>query len=585
MTFFRKNKLITKNKEIALDEIFLDSKNMPGFNTEGFEGRLEFPLSGNFLKIILFFFAAVFFALFLKSFSMEVVRGAYFKERAKNNSLNFIFIPAPRGEIVDRNGALLAWNEPLATTTTVFAGEVERKFLENDARGDENGFFRKYAKDAGLSLVFGFLGLNSENDKDGKEPANFKTGKDGIEKYYNDRLIGKHGVKITEVDSLDSLISENVREEPKNGEKLILTVDKEINSKLFELIKEVADVRGFKGGAGIIMDARNGEILAMANYPEYSSEILSHGGQKDTIQNYFKNPQNLFLNRAISGLYAPGSIIKPLIALAALSEGVISPEKVILTHGSISIPNPYKPGEYTIFKDWKNHGEVDMYKALAVSSDAYFYALGGGYGGIKGLGIERIGKYAEMFGFNKKTGIDLFGEEQGVIPSPALKAKINPDDAVWRLGDTYHATIGQGNFQVTPIETAVYASALANKGVFLTPRLLKDDIAFVTSADKKIKISEAYFDVVQKGMRMAVTHGTAKGLSGLNVAVAGKTGTAEIGKKYVNSWFIGFWPYENPRYSITIVLERGSPHNLVGGVYVARQLLGWMQYSKPEYLK
>lgn len=586
MAFLKNNKLKAKNKEIALDEIFLDSKNIPGFNTEGFEGRLEFPLSKNFLKIILCFFGAVLFALFLKSFSLEVLRGTYFNERARNNSLNFVFISAPRGEVRDRNEALLAWNEPYVATSSMLTGEVKENFsFSSDVRRDENGFVRKYAADSGLSLVLGFLGLNSETGGNTREPLGFKTGKDGIEKYHNSRLTGKHGMKITEVDSLGRLISENTREEPENGEKLILTIDKEINSKFFELIKEVADGKGFKGGAGIIMDVKNGEILALANYPEYNSEILSEGEQKGAIQSYLKNPQNLFLNRAVSGLYAPGSVIKPLMALAALNEGVISPEKVILTHGSISVPNPYKPGEYTIFRDWKNHGEVDMYRALAVSSDAYFYSLGGGYGGIKGLGIDKIGKYAKIFGFNKKTGIDLSSEEEGVIPSSELKAKLNPDDPVWRIGDTYHAAIGQGNFQVTPIEMAVYTSALANKGTLLTPHLLKNDFIGTRSTDKKVEIPEQYFDVVQKGMRMAVQEGTAKGLSDLNVAVAGKTGTAEIGKKYVNSWFIGFWPYENPRYSITVVLERGSPHNLVGGVYVARQLLGWMQYNKPEYLK
>lgn len=587
---FKKNRLSAKNKEIALDEILLDSKNSPGFDKEMFEGRMEFPLNRNGLKVIAYFFFFTLLVLFLKTFSLEVAQGSYFEKRANNNTLKFVFTPPVRGEIYDRNGVLLAWNEPhlLITATSADAvlaelnEEAKNNFLTvSTEKTEDKKFLRKYAAYAGLSNVLGFLGLNG----DLKSETDFKLGKDGLEKYYDGNLAGKPGIKITEVDSLNNLISYNTREPSTAGEKINLTVDAKINSKLYELMTEVVNTRGFQGGSAVIMDIKNGEILALTSVPQYDSEVLSLGLEKSLIQSYFKDEQNPFLNRAISGLYAPGSIIKPLIALAALNENIISPNKIILTYGSISVPNPYSPGNYTVFRDWKNHGEVDMYKALAVSSDAYFYTIGGGYGGIRGLGIDKIGKYAEMFGFNRKTGIDLLGEKEGVIPNPFFHEKLNPENPVWRIGDTYHAAIGQGNFQVTPIEMAVYASALANKGIILTPHLVKDNSVGTRSTDKKVEIPEEYFDVVQKGMRMAVQEGTAKGLSDLNVEVAGKTGTAEIGKKYVNSWFIGFWPYENPRYSITVVLERGSPHNLIGGVYVARQLLGWMQYSASEYLK
>lgn len=580
--FFHRNKLKIKSKEIDLDEIFMDSKNISGFDTERFEGRLEFPLSAVSLKIIVFSFIIVFLFLVLESLNIQVLRGEYFKRRAENNSLKSLFIYPPRGEIYDRNGVPLAWNEPYNhcfETGTTSLSNLNQECL-SFSNTEETEFQRKYIDKNGFSSTLGFLGLES-NISTSTLFANFKTGKDGIEKLYNQNLLGNPGIKIMEVNSVGEIVSYNTRELPESGEKITLTLDSRVTSKLSEILGQTAEDRGFQGGAAIIMDVKSGEVLAISSYPEYSSEVLSKGFDKELINDYLKNEKNVFLNRVISGVYAPGSVIKPMIALGALNENIISPNKVILTHGSISLENPYSPGKFTLFRDWKNHGEVDMYRALAVSSDVYFYTIGGGYAGIKGLGISKIKKYAEMFGFNKKTEIDLIGEKEGVIPGPELKAKLNPEDSDWRIGDTYHASIGQGNFQTTPIEMAVYASALANKGKMLTPYLVYG----TASTERKIDIPEKYFDVVHKGMRMAVTDGTAKGLSDLNFEVAGKTGTAEIGKKYVNAWLIGFWPYENPRYSITVVLERGDPHNLVGGVYVARQLLGWMQWNTPEYIK
>ncbi len=273
------------------------------------------------------------------------------------------------------------------------------------------------------------------------------------------------------------------------------------------------------------------------------------------------------------------------MALGALNEGVISPKKKIYDTGSISIPNPYFPDKKSVFYDWKAHGWVDMRKALAVSCDVYFYEIGGGFGGQKGLGIKKIGEYARMFGLGRKTGIDLNGEKKGTVPSPELKRK-KLKNAIWRIGDTYNASIGQGSFQVTPIQMAVYAATLANGGKILRPHLIKS-----ASGDdfmkRKIDIPNRYFQIVKEGMRMAVLDGTASGLNISSVKIAAKTGTAEIGtsKKYVNSWVIGFLPYDNPKIAFAIVLEKGPAKNLVGALYAARQLFDWMAFNAPEYFK
>ena len=547
---------------------------MPGYETERFEGKLEFPLNRGVLKLITFFIIAVFSFLFLKTFHLQAIKGGDYEKRASGNFLRYVLIPAPRGIVEDRNGVLIVWNEEEAGN-----GKEEAENPKSEINDLYNRLKRKYSEKKGVSHILGFLGFNSETDG---QNGNFKTGKAGIEKFYDGFLRGKPGLKITEVDSLNNIISGAVRNNPEQGEKIILTIDAILTDKFYEILNKLTEERGFTGGAGVIIDVNTGEILSLVSVPEYSSEIMSEGKNIDEIKNYLNNPQNIFLNRTVSGLYAPGSIIKPLIALAALNENVISSDKVIFTKGSISVPNPYVPGEYAVFRDWKNHGAVDMQRALAVSSDAYFYTIGGGHGDVKGLGINLINKYFEMFNLDKKTGIDLFNEEEGIMWNPELKQKIYPNDPIWRLGDTYNASIGQGNFQITPIGAAVYTAALANKGVILKPRLTKISGGEII---KKLEIPEQYFDTAQKGMQRVVLEGTAIGLSDLNFKVAGKTGTAEIGKKYVNSWFIGFWPYENPRYAIAIVLERGSPQNLIGGVSAARELFGWMQWNAPEYIK
>jgi penicillin-binding protein 2 len=171
------------------------------------------------------------------------------------------------------------------------------------------------------------------------------------------------------------------------------------------------------------MDIKTGELLALASYPEYNPTTLSLGQDKKTINGYFSDKRKVFLNRAVSGLYTPGSIVKPFIAYGALAEDVISPFKQIFSNGSISIPNPYFPDKKSTFKDHGSFGYVDMERALAVSSDVYFYEIGGGYQDQKALGIVNIDKYARMFGIAEKTGVDLGGEKVGIIPTPEWKAK------------------------------------------------------------------------------------------------------------------------------------------------------------------
>jgi len=383
---------------------------------------------------------------------------------------------------------------------------------------------------------------------------------------------------------LGKIYSENIINAPIRGNDLITSIDARIQTELFKFIKNLSENNSFVGGAGIIMDIRNGEIIASTSFPEYDSEILSLGKDIKKINNYLTNTRKFFLNRTISGLYTPGSIVKPILALGALVENIIDPQKKILSTGSISIPNPYDKTKETIFKDWRVNGWTDMGQALAVSSDIYFYTIGGGYGDQKGMGIANIEKYARMFGIGDIAGVDLPNEKSGTIPNPEWKS-INFEGDPWRIGDTYNTAIGQYGFQVTLMEMVRAIGAIANKGTLKTPHFILGDKELESSDTKTIEIKKDYFDVVHDGMRQAVTYGTAVGLNLPYVNVAAKTGTAQLGvaKKKVNSWVVGFFPYENPQYVFTIMMEAGPSKGTVNATQVMRQLLDWMSWNTPEY--
>ena len=548
--------------KIYPDEIFLDSKNISGFDTSQFEGRLEKPIGK---KTFIYMGTLIgFLGLFLvlRIFLLQIFEGEKFTARSERNSFKKENIIPLRGAIYDSSGTPLVWN------------------------GEEG---RTYADIPGLGHILGYTGLPSKEDfkKNPDLLSENIVGKDGLEEKYDEVLKGIAGVKLTEKDSQSNPVSESVQILPQNGRNLTLTIDSKVQSYLYTTMESVAKERNFEGGAAVVMDVSDGNILAMASVPEYSSKVLSEGGPASLISGYINDKNKPFLNRAISGLYAPGSIVKPFVALAALNERIISPGKKILSTGSISIKNPFFPDKKSIFKDWKAHGWVDMRHALAVSSDVYFYEIGGGYQDIRGLGINKIHEYAKKFGLGEKTGIDLNGEAEGTVPNPQVKEKNNLDDPLWRVGDTYISAIGQGYFLTTPIEMAVYASSIANNGKVVVPRLIKNENFYSEVPQKNAGISEEYFKIVKEGMRMAVTEGTAQGLSYPYLKIAAKTGTAEVGgkKNFSHSWVIGFYPYENPKYAFAAVLEKGPAGNTIGAPYAMKQFFDWLKLYHPEYTR
>lgn len=556
--FFRRKK---PAKEIELDEILADASNMPAFNTGRLEGRLESPLSRRSIYgvgAIFFFIACVFL---YQLFMLQVVKGEEYAKRSETNRLDTTIIFAERGAIFDRTGELLAWN------------------VESDTPKDFS--LRAYSSRKSIGPIVGYLSY-PKKDTSGFYFRTEYIGRGGAEEAFDALLEGKNGEQLLEVDAHGEPVSGHIVHDPAPGEDVTLSLDARLSEALYEQIATTTITRGFRSGAGAIMDVHTGEIIALASYPAFDANVMVKGEDEALIASYMHDERLPFLNKVISGLYTPGSIVKPFMALAALRDNIVSPEKTFVSTGQLIIPNPYTPSQPSIFTDWKAHGTVTMRRAIAVSSNIYFYIVGGGYEDQKGIGITRMHNFLTIIGVASSTGIELPGEVEGVVPSPAWKEKIFNDD--WRLGDTYLTAIGQFGFQTTPLAMLRAYAALANGGTLITPTILKTDTPIGTTTN--INIPPEHLKIITEGMREGVEDGTARTLQRSDVEIAAKTGTAEIGasKTFVNSWVTGYYPYEDPKYAFIFLMEHGPRANLFGSSPAFAQFLNWVKENAPEYL-
>lgn len=566
MIFFnKKTRRRNPNREIDPDEIFLDSANLPKFDQSQFEGRLEKPITQKTVIVCAVVFLFIFFLFTAKVLMLQVKNGGFYAEKSAKNSLRQSVIFPDRGVIYDRNNVILASNVYVGTSS-----EYSK---------------RVYNKMPGIAHMIGYIRYPAKDANGFYYQADYE-GVDGAEKIYDKELAGKIGLKIIETNALGAIQSESILELPQDGTNVILSADSRIQEKLYDIIKTTAGSIGFAGGAGVILDINTGEALTSVSFPEYDSNVMSDKTNAKEISAFVTNKQNPFLNRVTDGLYTPGSIVKPFIALAALQEKVIGPKTQILSTGSISIPNPFDPTKKSVFNDWRPQGLVDMAHALAVSSDVYFYEIGGGFEKQPGLGIANIEKYMRMFGFGEAVPDNSLLDKDGTIPSPLWKSQNFKGDQ-WRIGDTYNTSIGQYGFQVTLMQMVRAVASIANGGKLLNPTILRTTEKEASAESFTLPFSKDQFDVVKEGMRLAVTEGTAKGLDIPQVALGAKTGTAELGtvKKFVNSWVVGFFPYDNPRFAFVGLMEKGPYSNTIGALYVFRQLFEWMAVNTPEYLR
>ena len=564
MTFRKRRK--TSYSFVDPDEIFLDSQNLPHFNKQQFEGRLEKPIPKRSVFLLSGFFIFIGILFITQLGNLQIARGEMYLKKSQNNVLVKLPIFADRGIIYDRSGKKLVWNS---------WGEDSDRLIAPT---------REYIKEGGFSHLLGYVSYPAK-DSQGNYWQDYFLGKDGVEKLYDTNLKGKNGVHISERDVKGNIISDNTVSQPAHGSDLYLSIDAGVQATLHKSIVAMAGSASFSGGAGVIMDVNNGEILALTSYPEYNSGILSKGADRKLVNGYINDKRKVFLNRATQGLYTPGSIVKPFIGYAALVENVITPFKQIYSNGKIEIQNPYFKDKKTVFNDHGVFGYVDMREAIAVSSDVYFYEIGGGYQDQKGLGITNIDLYLQKFGITQKTGIDLGGEKAGIIPTPEWKLKTFKGDP-WRVGDTYNTSIGQYGVQVTPIQMARAVGGIATFGTLQTPHVLYRDDS-MEAKKIEIDVNKEMMQVIHEGMRQVVTEGTGTALNVKGVEVAAKSGTAQVGygNTNTNSWIIGFFPYKNPRYAFAVLMERGPKAASGNATRVMAETLDYMSVYAPEYIK
>ena len=444
---------------------------------------------------------------------------------------------------------------------------------------------RNYIEGPLFSHLLGYTGKVSSNDlkTDSYYSILDYIGKDGLELQYENELRGTPGKLAVMVDSNNNVLKTLVAEEPKTGNNLILNADKDLERLLTGVLNEKIIETNSTGAAAVVLNPKTGEVLSLVSLPNFDNNIFNSSLDDKAYQAIIKDKRKPFFNRAVSGAYSSGSTIKPFIAAAALNENVVSPDyKVDDTLGYITIKNQYDPDITYIFHDWKAHGFVDIRKAIAVSANVYFYVIGGGYGNIKGLGIEKIEKYLKMFGFGLFLGIDLPAESSGLVPNPAWKKSAKNE--AWYTGDTYNVSIGQGDVLVTPLQLAAAISAVANDGILYKPKVVSKITdagnntikEFKPEIIRDINIDKEKIKIVKEGMRKAVTEGSAYLLNDLPIKVAGKTGTAQVTNTFrkTNAWFVGFAPYDNPEIAIAIVIE-GAGEGSTAAVPVAKQVFEW----------
>lgn len=548
--------------DVDVEEVLLDASNIPSFNRGRLEGKREVPITYRNIAIVGIIFSLIVAVYFYKIFTLQVVQGAELRQVAENNRVDRTLVIAERGVIYDRNNEMVVWNEI-------------------DESGEYDFPIRAYTDRLGLGQVLGYVSYPKKDNRG----YFFRTdylGRSGVELAYDDVLKGQNGNKIYEVDALSNAISESVVDAPKGGQELHLSIDAELSQAMYDIIATSTVKAGFRSGAGAIMDVHTGELLALTSFPTYDPEVMADGDDIEKINEYNNDEQLPFLNKVVGGAYTPGSIVKPFVAYSALENKIISPEKVIVSNGSIAVPNRYNPGNPTYFNDWRAHGAMTMREAIAFSSNVYFYIIGGGFGDQPGIGITKMAANYHRFGIGNLTGINIAQEQPGVVPDPAWKQEVFNDD--WRLGDTYYTAIGQFGFQTTPIQMLRAYAALANGGTLLTPHVVQGE----SGNPIDLNLNQEYLQIIHEGMRKTVilNGGTARAFERSDVAIAAKSGTAEIGvgNAYVNSWAAGFWPYEDPQYAFILMMDHAPRSNALGATRIMGDVVEWMSVHRPEYL-
>jgi penicillin-binding protein 2 len=510
---------------------------------------------------------------------LQIIRGKYYRVLAEGNRIRKVNIVAPRGKILASDGQVLVDNKRVQKRI-VFDPEVGYvKSIDLDgAKEDEiiEEWVRDYRFGSVLGHVSGYLGEVSQSEVgriSGRCPDNGPrrlgslTGRSGLEEKYECLLAGVDGEEMVEVDSLGKKVRTMGRKLPIAGEDLVTTID-------IGLQKRVAEIMAGKVGS-VIVTGKEGEILALYSSPSYDPNIFINSSDRNKIKRVLESGELPLFNRTISGLYHPGSVYKPVVAIAALEEGKIDKNFVYEDKGLIEITNSYG---YFSYKNWfytqygGMEGAIRLPKAIARSTDTFFYKIG------EMTGVQNMKSWSEKFKLSTTTGIDLPGEVGGLIPSPEWKMKTKGE--AWFLGNTYHMSIGQGDVAVTPLGMHTATDAIAENGKFCPPYLVNKSECW------DLGIKQEHIDIVKDGMAMACRDGGTgftffdfKDTFGVDVAC--KTGTAEVdnSKTDTHAWFTVFAPIEEPEIVVTILIERGGEGSKAAGP-LAREVMDFYYNSK-----
>lgn len=527
--------------------------------------------------------------LFIRLFSLTLVSGAQYKRLSQENRIREIGLPAPRGIIYDRNKIPLVRNIPIfrATDGEIFfsrPGNSKEFFTEDSTR--------EYIYGEQFGNLIGFVSEVDSNDlkklMTGADLSNLRPfklkdiiGKMGIEESYDLTLRGRDGMVMHEVDATDKYVRTLGRAEPVTGKSLILNVDLALQTKAAEVLKG-------KIGAVVASDPNNGEILALYSSPSFDpNKIL----KAEDLESVFENPDKPLFNRAISGVYPPGSTFKLITAIAGLESRAIAKNTAIEDTGIIKVGDQYSYANWYFTQYGKTEGQVDLIKAIQRSNDIYFYKAG------EKTGITTLAKWAQLMGVGQISGIDIKGEEKGLMPDPNWRRRAKNES--WFLGDTYHAAIGQGDVLTTPLQVNIWTNVIANNGQLCKPNLSQT----LKESCRQLPIKKENIEIVKEGMKRACREGgtgwplfnfsveneklkidnsnfleapvsTASAVRKVLVTTACKTGTSEYGdlKNRTHAWFTIFAPAADPQISVTVLVEAGGEGSSVAGP-IARDLL------------
>jgi penicillin-binding protein 2 len=557
---------------------------------------------------------------------LQVLEGGRFLDASDKNRIRIRPVAAPRGILFDRHGVPLVDNRP-AFTLSLIPRELDRdperrraalgrvsallgipfRELEDSAtRVPQDSFLpvrvrrgltledvakieewklelpgvivevepqRTYPSSRFAAHLLGYVReANEDQLKQGRYRRGDMVGQTGLERLLDEYLRGRDGGESIEVDAMGRPVRLVQQTDPHPGAQVITTVDRRIQEAAEQALEG-------RAGAIVVMDPRNGDVIAMASAPAYPIDRFTGTIDRDAWLAVVRDPEHPMLNRALQTQYAPGSVFKIVVTAAGLQEGTLTPMDRVHCGGAFHL------GAWT-FKDWKEggHGTVDLHRAMAQSCNIFFYQAGLKVGGAT------IAKYASLFGFGHLTGVDLQSEKPGFLPQP----KVRRCRQIWQAGETVNMSIGQGALLVTPIQVARFMSAVANGGVLWKPRLVQrvergsqgvvyNDPGQVTG---NVELSPVVWAFLKQSLWSVVNDGgtgAAARIPGLDVA--GKTGTAQMianskaSRGEDHAWFAAFAPVNEPEVVVVVLIERGGKGGQVAAP-IARKILNAIFFEK-----